>query len=86
VVNLFLENNDEAARLAANELIPRLVKKESVVLDFVNVQLCTQSFAHALLYEALRISWATRTPVFICNAAPVVRSALKHVEMYSQSG
>ncbi len=86
IVARFLENNDEAAKLAAAEIIPRLVRKESVVLDFVNVQLCTQSFAHALLYEALRISWATRTPVYIANAVPVVRSALKHVEMYAQSG
>jgi signal transduction histidine kinase len=86
VVSLFLENNDEAARLAASELIPRLVRKEAVALDFVNVRLCTQSFAHALLYEPLRISWATRTPIHVLNAQPVVRSALQHVEMYSQSG
>lgn len=86
LVSLFLENNDEAHRLATEEIVPRLVKKESVTLDFLNVRLCTQSFAHALLFEALRISWATRTPIYIAHAAPVVRSALKHVEMYSQSG
>ncbi|MBI3186038.1 MAG: sensor histidine kinase [Myxococcales bacterium] len=86
IVSLFLENNAEAQRLAQAELIPRLARKESVALDFVNVRLCTQSFAHALLYEALRISWATRTPIYVVNAQPVVRSALKHVEMYAQSG
>lgn len=85
-VALFLENNDEAAKLSAKEIVPRLIRKESIALDFINVPLCTQSFAHALLFEALRISWATRTPIYVVNAQPVVRSALQHVEMYSQSG
>jgi hypothetical protein len=86
VINAFLENNEAAHHFASTELIPRLVAKQSVALDFVNVRLCTQSFAHALLFEALRISWATRTPIYVLNAVPVVKSALKHVEMYAQSG
>ena len=57
-----------------------------MALNFVNVRVCTQSFAHALLFEALRYAWASQTPIFIKNARPVVQSALKHVETYAQTG
>ncbi|MHB8879563.1 MAG: hypothetical protein ACYC8T_38200 [Myxococcaceae bacterium] len=86
IVSEFIENNDAANKLAQARLIPRLVKKEPVALDFINVRVCTQSFAHALLYEALRFAWASQTPIYILNAHPVVQSALKHVETYAQTG
>lgn len=86
LVQPFLENNEKAQALARDELIPRLVKKEPVALDFINVRVCTQSFAHALLYEALRFAWASQTPLYIANAAAVVRSALHHVETYAHRG
>lgn len=86
VVSTFVENNEEALRLAQDRLIPRLIKKEPVVLDFVNIRIITQSFAHALLFEPLRFAWASKTPIFVVNTQPVVRSALYHVEQYAQSG
>lgn len=86
LVSVFIENNEEAQKLAQSQLIPRLVKKEPITLDFVNVRVCTQSFAHALLYEVLRFAWASQTPVYILNAQPVVQSALRHVETYAQTG
>jgi hypothetical protein len=73
-------------RLAQEQMIPRLLKKEPVALDFVNVRIITQSFAHALLFEALRIAWAAQTPLYAVNAQPVVQSALRHVEQYAQAG
>ena len=85
-VNAFVENNDEAAKLAQGKLVPMLARKEPFTLDFVNVRMCTQSFAHALLYDVIRFAWASRTPVYIVNAIPVVRSALVHVETYAQGG
>lgn len=86
LVNAFLENNEEALRLAREQLIPRMVRGEPVALDFVNVRVITQSFAHALLFEALRFAWAGKSHVFALHAAPVVQSALRHLEMYSQTG
>jgi hypothetical protein len=86
LIQPFLENNEKARALAQEELIPRLVKKEPVALDFINVRVCTQSFAHALLYEALRFAWASQTPLYIANAVAVVRSALHHVETYAHRG
>ena len=75
-----------AQHLAQQQLIPSLVKKEAVVLDFSNVRVITQSFAHALLFEALRFAWASQTRLYVANAQSVVRSALRHVEMYAQGG
>jgi anti-sigma regulatory factor (Ser/Thr protein kinase) len=86
IVSTFVENNEAAMRLAREQMIPRLLKKEPVALDFVNVRIITQSFAHALLFEALRIAWATQTPLYAVNAQPVVQSALRHVEQYAQAG
>jgi hypothetical protein len=86
LVNTFVENNEAAQRLVQQQLLPRLLKQEPVALNFVNVRVCTQSFAHALLFDALRLAWARQTPIYIANAVPVVRSALLHVEAYSQGG
>ena len=86
VVNAFVENNEEALRLAQDRVIPRLLKKEPIALDFINIRIITQSFAHALLFEPLRFAWASKTPIYVLNAQPVVRSALQHVEQYAQSG
>jgi hypothetical protein len=86
LVNAFVENNEEAQRLVRNQLVPRLVQREPVALDFVNVKIITQSFAHALMFDALRFAWASQTPIYVVGAEPVVRSALAHVEMYSQGG
>jgi hypothetical protein len=84
MVSAFVENNEEALKLAREALIPRLLKKEPVELDFLNVRLVTQSFAHALLFEPLRIAWAMQTPIYASNTQAVVRSALARVEEYSQ--
>jgi hypothetical protein len=86
VVNPFVENNIEAQRIVNASLLPRLLKREPIALDFINVRVITQSFAHALMFDLLRFSWASRTPVFVMNAQPVVKSALTHVEMYAQGG
>lgn len=86
VVSLFVENNEEAQKLVQERVIPKLMRKEPVAFDFINVRVITQSFAHALLFEALRFAWAAQTPVYVLNAQPVVRSALHHVEMYAQAG
>jgi hypothetical protein len=72
-----------AQQVAGDQLIPRLMRKQSIALNFANIDICTQSFLHALLFDALRIAWATQTPVYVRNAAPAVRDGLKLLESYS---
>jgi hypothetical protein len=86
IVSAFLENNEKARRLADEQIIPSLVRKRPVALSFVNVPVVTQSFVHALLYEALRVAWARQTPIFVTNAPSFVRSAVEYVQDYAQGG
>lgn len=80
------ENVTRAKQLAQSKLIPSIVSKTPVCLDFVNVGAITQSFAHALLFEAMRVAWALHTPIYVVNAKPAVRSALELVQSYAMGG
>ena len=82
----FREDVEHAAELAQSKLLPLLLQREPVELDFRHITLCTQSFAHALLFEAVRVSWALKVPIFITNAAPAVRTVIELVDHYAQGG
>ena len=86
LVHRIAEDTVEAHKAARETLEPRLVKREPVALDFRDVELCTQSFLHALLYEPLRLAWALQVPVFVTNARPGVRTGLSLVENYALGG
>jgi hypothetical protein len=81
-----VEDAGQAQRYSEENLLPRLVKKEPVALDFAGIPTCTQSYVHALLYEALRLAWARKTPIYILNAQPAVRSTLELLENYALGG
>lgn len=85
-VSLFQENCDYSGALVKDELLPLLLQREPIELDFSNVSFCTQSFAHALLFEAVRVSWALKVPIFITNTTPVVRTVIELVDHYAQGG
>jgi hypothetical protein len=81
-----VEDVREAQRFADEDLVPKLIKKQPVALDFMGIATCTQSYVHALLYEALRLAWARKTPIYILNAQPAVRSTLELLENYALGG
>lgn len=80
------EDVSRARQLAETGIESALMKGTPVVLDFLNVPSCTQSFAHALLFEAVRLAWARRCTLYVVNAQPAVRSALEMVENYALGG
>lgn len=47
---------------------------------------CTQSFLHALLFEAIRLSWATQTPIYVEQASPGVETGIRLVDNYARGG
>jgi hypothetical protein len=53
-VGTFAENKDEARAIRVKTLMPALLDKQIVELDFEGVSGATQSFVHALLSEAIR--------------------------------
>lgn len=86
LIGIASEDTSEAHAFSASTLEPRIIKKESVALDFRNVRVCTQSYVHALLHEVIRLAWAKKVPVYVVNASPAVTAQLELVESYSLGG
>lgn len=86
LVSFVSEDVEKAAEVSRTQLQPALFAKRPVALDFRNVSVCTQSFLHALLYEAIRLSWALQTPIYIEHARPGVVEGIKLVDNYARGG
>jgi hypothetical protein len=80
------ENTPAAIQLAQNEITPRILRREPIVLDFNGLRILTQSYLHSLLFEPLRLAWALRTPIHVRNVEPAVRSNLELLENYALAG
>jgi anti-sigma regulatory factor (Ser/Thr protein kinase) len=80
------EDTPAAIQLAQSEITPRILRKEPIVLDFSGMRILTQSYLHSLLFEPLRLAWALRTPIYVANVEPAVRSNLELLENYALAG
>lgn len=80
------ENTPAAIQLAQTEIAPRVFRRELIVLDFRGLRILTQSYLHSLLFEPLRLAWALRTPIYVTNVEPAVRSNLELLENYALAG
>jgi len=81
-----VEDARAAQRYAEDYFVPRLLKRQPIALDFGGIATCTQSYVHALLYEALRLAWARKTPIYVLNTQPAVKSTLELLENYALGG
>lgn len=80
------ESTPDALVVATHNIEPALLRRQPVELDFANIDLCTQSWLHALLYESIRLAWARRVPIHVVNADPAVREGLRFLEAYALGG
>jgi len=80
------ENTPDALVMAVEAIEPAILARQPVSLDFAGIDLCTQSWLHALLYESIRLAWARRVPIHALNAAPSVREGLRFLEAYALGG
>jgi hypothetical protein len=80
------ENTVEAQTYSEKFLQPLLIQRVPISLNFSNVAICTQSFLHALLFEAIRLAWARQIPIYIEQASPAVKSGLELLELYALGG
>lgn len=80
------ESTPDALVVAGRDIEPSLLRREPVELDFANIDLCTQSWLHALLYESIRLAWARRVPIYVVNADPAVQEGLRFLEAYALGG
>ena len=86
VVRYTSENTEQAEKFAREQLEPLILRKEAVVLDFQGMEIATQSYLHALLYDVLRLAWAKQSFIHVVNASPSVRSGIELVEAYALGG
>ena len=66
VVRYTSENTEQAEKFAREQLEPLILSKNAVVLDFLGMEIATQSYLHALLYDALRLAWAKHS-FYLCG-------------------
>jgi hypothetical protein len=86
LLSIASEDTAQAARFATEVLLPDVAAGRPVALDFINWQVFSQSYLHALLYVVIRMAWATRTTVYVVNAGAAVRSGIEWVEGYALAG
>lgn len=86
LISYMAEDTVEAQRLSRDTLAPRLLARKPVALDFRGVDVCTQSYLHALLFDVIRLAWALKVAVYALNTSPAVRSGLEMLENYALSG
>jgi hypothetical protein len=86
VVSVASEDTAKAVAFAKTTLVPAITAGDPIVLDFRNWTVFSQSYLHALLYVPVRVAWATKIPIYVQNASPVVRSAIEWVESYALVG
>jgi anti-sigma regulatory factor (Ser/Thr protein kinase) len=80
------ENTVAASEIARERIRPALLQRQPIELDFEGLDLCTQSWLHALLFEPVRLAWALRVPIHIVHADPAVREGLRFLEAYALGG
>lgn len=83
IISIASENTVVAEEFSRSELLPRIIKRQILVLNFSNMKVCTQSYLHALLFEAIRVSHAMQVPLFVKQASPSVTDGIHLVEMYA---
>lgn len=82
VISVAAENTVKAEEFANNEIIPRIKNKQPLILNFTNIPICTQSFMHALIFNAVKIAYELKVPLYAKKATPTIIDSIKLVENY----
>jgi anti-sigma regulatory factor (Ser/Thr protein kinase) len=80
------ESTPDALIIASRDIEPAILRRQPVELDFAGIDLCTQSWLHALLYESIRLAWARRVPIHVVNSDLAVTEGLRFLEAYALGG
>lgn len=85
LINIASENTVKAESFSKEQLIPRIRSRQILVLNFSQMKICTQSYLHALLFEAIRTAYGLKVPLYAKQASPSVVDGIHLVEMYTLS-
>lgn len=84
----FAEDVEKAKTVRESLILPAIRSGKWVILDFENVRFATQSFVHALLYEAFRVPGSLlRLSFFKCTRASqqAIRTVAAYAATYRQT-
>ncbi len=80
----FASNKDTAKTIRQTEILPRLTKNESIILDFTGVEGSTQSLIHALIAEPLQLHGEKALSLLQFKSAnPLLKTLISLVIDYS---
>ena len=85
-VKNFKENFEEATRICDQVIAPSLSNNQSIALDFSDIDVATQSFAHALFYKLFRDFEQSMSRLLLVQCSKSTQVAIKLVAGYATSG
>lgn len=86
LVNSIPKESESARNYSNKNIIPKILERQSICLDFRNIDIMTQRDLHAILHESLRVAWALKVKIHVIEASPSVIEGLKAVERASLGG
>jgi anti-sigma regulatory factor (Ser/Thr protein kinase) len=83
IINVASENTVKAEKFSNEEIVPRIKNGQILILNFSNMKICTQSFMHALLFDAVKTAHELKVPLYARGASVSVADGIRLLEMYS---
>ena len=77
------ENTVEAEKYSTKYLIPNIEKGRELCLDFSGFKITTQSFLHAILFNALKLAYKKNVQIYAINLTPAVKDCILLLEWYT---
>jgi hypothetical protein len=80
----FAENKDVAAKLRDEYIRPTISQGDTITIDFLGVELTTQSFVHALISDVIRKNGeAILDRILFKSCSELVKELIQTVVQYS---
>lgn len=85
VIRMSIANEDtsKAEAFSKKYLIPNIIAQRPICLDFKGFDIITQSFAHAMLFSALKKAYELKVPIAVINTSPAMQDVISLLEWYA---
>lgn len=83
MVKIAIENTSVAEEYSKNNILPKVRSGKPVVFNFQGMNICTQSFLHALLFDGIQSAHKNDADIFIKNASGPVKEGLRFLQNYA---
>ena len=85
VIKMSIANEDtaKAEEFSKKYLVPNILARKPICLDFKGFNVITQSFAHAMLFSALTKAYELNVPFAVANTSPAMKDVISLLEWYA---